>query len=548
MANFQRSADEASPEVTLSSSSQAPQEKWQAITFQNGQSKLVQDFQVPAKSTKKIANLWRYPIQGDPTNLLNGAGSNTALIRMDECSGTGKTKRCYIRIKVSNATGSPTRLVPAPHLIDNIQWLNGSQAPIQLFTGDVLWDMIVKSNNDDQWKSIYTAINSNLQYGTGNDIPNNGTAEWYIDLPASWMQAAQFYLPAVSTPSYLKIFFRPASTTVLVGSAPTITDLSLDVEMDQLTTQDISRTSSIIKNNLTTYLFPYMRRQTWTQAFNANSQYVFNLSGLQGDFVYIMILLRRSYVGEDLYNPVQIASFQFTDNSQQPISGNNVITDTFNRYVQAADTWMGSELTYKFGNFYNWSAQKSGPLLFITLGNKTGSYTFQNNFNLILNTAASGTSEVITLVVGNANAGTFRLMWITPYATDITAAITLGTSAANLQAAIEALDNFQGTITASGAVPASGGGSIGLTFGGAYENMVLANDGYELCVVDCNTNTSGTYGPTYINPTPGQGLNNANVSGVQGMTNGATLNLDLYGFTTGMADLTDQGVINPFIQ
>ena len=242
--------------------------------------------------------------------------------------------------------------------------------------------------------------------------------------------------------------------------------------------------------------------------------------------------MRTALTGLDQFHAVPIQNFSFLNQEGIPISGANLVVENENRWAQLPQWCMGTWMQDR--RFYGWNfASKDSALPeFLATGRKNGAYGFSGNEQLQLTTAVAGTSEVMTMTTSDTTAatgGTYALVWTDEYGiSQTTTPLAYNASAATIQSALQALPNFEGTVTVNQAF--SAGGSVTFTFGGNYANRPLYARGFTLNAVGAMYNATRSLGLTTAITTPG----------VRGITSGNTFYLDVVAFTSGILSVSSQ--------
>ena len=245
-------------------------------------------------------------------------------------------------------------------------------------------------------------------------------------------------------------------------------------------------------------------------------------------------------VGTDLYHYNPITSFQWTNSGGVPISGAQLIDDMYNRHIQQVDWFLGSASWQRSKYAFVWSADKNAALSLMLNGVKLGAYPFSTNEQFILNTPGAGTSEVYTLGYGGAApaSGLFFFTWSTPVPGNeyqvSQVSVPWNATAAQVVTAIESMQNFQGTVTATGGPLQTA--DIVITLGGNYANTALFSQGYQLGYTqDALAGAANTVStPTLGVPT---------TAGVDGITNNGSYILDLQAYTSAFLKLKTNGAL-----
>lgn len=525
------------PNFTVAPSSAGPIDPMSSLTFMSGQTINVSSRQVPISSPLTNLNQWRYIASGQYTNVITNGGQ--VQIKIDRGSGTGKcTGVPWFRLVVTNGNSGPSQFVPWPLAIQTMQLLTPDGTPIQNMDGSALWSNIIESYSDDSWTMVQQIVGSSPGYEQGNPV-EPGVSIYFIPLPGMLFGASDFFLPCVDGDMMLNVNFWPASTTLTSGSNCSLTLFSLEVPMEQLDSDQLVLQRSKRLSMEMNYIYPYERIQRIVQNWSVNTTYPIPLNGIKGDVTMLRFYFRSSLVGEDLYHYQPISSFQIQDSAGRQISGAQYIDEKYNRNVQQQNWNLGSASAYRYNYMYVFGANNSGWMSVLLNGVKYGAYPFTTNETLQIITAKAGASETYTLtysqplgggVTVTPSSGTFELVWHTPIdGSQRTLPIAYNASAAVVQAALDALVNFQGTVTVT---TITNGWQFVMS--GPYGNRVLYNDGYQLEVDTTGLHSSFTIGGTAVTDIPLQPSMNLIItqSGVDGITDGGSYILDIHAYTT----------------
>lgn len=482
--------------------------------------------QIPSTNVHRNANIWRYPATGDLSTMISGGGQAT--IPIIRGTGSGHASELFLRLVITNNTGSGVRLVDMCHLIDNIEFQTPSGQQIQQLNSDELWLNLVRFYDDEQWKKIAKMINSNPRYGKGEVQPDSTIRTYYLPLIGNWIQNCGFFLPVIDGDIQCLVQFKPASATVVSGSAPTLTGLSLDVRMEQLHGGERVGRLQNYRRIPHHYYIAFPKRQQFSQAITAGTTYELNLSGIRGDVMWIDFFIRATESGDGYRKFAPISSFSLLNNEGDEISGQQDITSDFNRFILQSE-YYPSSYSYDYPVYsYVFGADDHGPMSFIYHGERHGSYPFTTHERLRFTAGPAGTSEVQTATLSSglaaADGGSWQIEWVTPNGSEYTEPFAYNESAANIKAAIESLSTFDGTITVSAALTATAT-PVNFTFGGNYAYMPMAARGYKLIVHSIDVNDGGV---------PGGAVMSVSTAGVEGLNTGGTHTITVIAWTSAL--------------
>jgi hypothetical protein len=457
------------------------------VSTLNNRRLLLPSDQVPTTSYK-ASNWWRYQSNSATSTLLSGGGP--AIIKIDRGSGTGAAVSCYLRLVINNSTGAAAQLLPVPLLINNLSFQNGSGTVLQIIDGISWWLALMNSFDLDSWVRGTRSVMSDGVYDLGIPLANGETRELICEIPSCLFSASGFHINTVDSDMQLYVTFQPSTVGLISGSAPTLQTLTFDVKMTQETPQQLSQELTISRKMMHNYIYPYWRTQTWVQTLNASSNYNLQLTAIKGPVVGCFFQILNSTNGRDLLAPQMIQDFQFLDSGGQPISGNQVITAVQNRYINQVNYFPGQASYYHAHFAYVFGDQEHALLDLWSGGKVEGFYQFTTSETLSIDTGAAGVSEVVTVTPSATPAsGTFIISWVTESNNaEFTAPLAYNATAATIKAAIEALNNFDGTITVSGPLTAA----ATFTFGGNYANKPMSSQGRNFTFITAASPAGGT--------------------------------------------------------
>lgn len=479
-------------------------------------------------------NLWRYPAAGNITGMLSTGG--TLNVKIDRNSGSGRvTGRVFQRWVITNTNVSnAVRIVPIPFLTNTATFQSPSGDVGQNWDGTSQWLTLISTFEQEKWQSMSNSVLSSDDYETGFQVSANTVYIFNMPIIGNQYSTSQVYIKPIDGDQQYYLTIGTPTQTVISGSGNdlSLTAFSLDMEMEQLDNSlqmDLLREYQAFDHQ---FVIPFMRMQPLTQTWSVSSQYTIPLTGIKGDVVAIFFLLRTSLNGKDLYHSKPISSFQIQDSQGLPITGAQFIDGDMNRWCQLPEWFHGT--WQEIRNYYGFvfGKDKNTAIDFFRSGKKNGARAFNNNESLIINTAPAATNEIVTATIsaGTAASGSFQLTWTTPHSQSwTTAPIAFNATGAQIEAAIEALPNFEGTVTVSGAITTS----PTFTFSGAYGGKVLYNEGYVLSLA---ASTIATAAPALMSATFA-----LTQTGIRGITNGATMTLNVYAFTSSIWGISEAG-------
>lgn len=551
--------------VSIAKIDVGPKWTFRGVQMLDGKVRVFPEHQIPPSEPYQISNIWRYPAQGQYSNILQNGGQ--VQFRINEGTGSGRVEKVYLRMIVQNSNSSQNaEYIQAPLWIKTNNWQTPNGELIQQCDGTVLWLSSIGAHDSDGWRYMSELELSNDQYGLSTVIEPLAFQEIQIELIGNWIDTANVFIPWIKGDMFYYPTFQPDNVIRLSGGMLTVVDMSLDMHMSNTDVEEINKVAQVIKKTELNFVVPYVKNQTFTMALQANSSYTLLMNGLTGDVVFMWMLIRNSYVGTDLSSYWPLASFQFTDSGGNPISSNNLITDEMDRNIYYPRHFLGRAA--HINNIYHWNFcnEDTAPLSLILLGCKQGAYAFTGNEKLVINTAPAGTNEVLTLQFfaiptqtgagqtwnsGSPVVGGFYFIFQTPNGGQKSLLVPANSTNQQVEDAIEGMNFFSGTVTVSGfplafTGTASGIGNTGIsatatiTYGGAYALQPMEQEGYILYAIPSAFQTELTNGavnylaPVEINET-------TSTPGVYGIASGNTYIIDLYAYTTGIVNLKQNG-------
>jgi len=491
-------------------------------------------YQLPdVDASSLVTNPWYFNAVGNFQNALSNGTQQT--IKIDRAVGSGKTTgRVWLRCVLQNTDASnDAQLSPMPFWFQNIQFQNPSGDIIVTDTSLSNYFKLLACTSFEEFYSTSDLVCMNNNYNQGNLLLRSTTKEYMLPLYGNPFSAGEVPTRVIQGDCQCLIQFASTQNSMLNVADPTkiqINSLSLVFEMQNADSSVLDQIDNEYHRFEHSFYYPFPRIMNWTQTFNSSSQYTFQTSGFTGAVCGMVLFLSAGNTGAYNFNFIPIASWQLLDSSNLPISGSNFITPNYNRWGQlprwAMGTWMQSENI----NVWNFSTKNSGLIEMLTIGRNNGAFGFSGNESIVVNTPPAGTNEVLTIATGDSTAptgGNFQFSFTDEWGNyALTSPIAYNATAAAIKAAIEAMPNFQGTVTVNQALTVNGTATI--TFGGVYANRAIRRNNMVL----------QPYGNLY-NATIGQGLSvTLTTPGVDGMTSGATHYLTAIAYTPALMSIS----------
>lgn len=513
-----------------------PVSKVAQVKTKRGQVVNLPDYQIPSNNPNCIIPTdWVFAAVGNYQTALSNSTLQT--IKIDRGSGSGKTTgRVWLRVTLQNTdVSNDIQMAPMPFWFSYIQFQTPSGDIIHQDTSLGLFLKLITCTSIEEFYSMSDLTCMSNNYNAGPLLLKNSTQEYDLPLFGNVFSCGEVPTRVIQGDSQCQIQFAPTANSVLSAVDTTkiqINSLALVFEMQNLDNLLLAELDNEYHRFEHTFVYPFQRAMSWSQTFNASSQYTFQLSGIIGDVTCIYACLRAGNTGHYQYYFVPLSSYQLQDSSGLPINGSSFVSEAFSQWGHAPRWSLGTWMQDRKINLWNFSSKNSGIVEFLTMGRKSGSYGFTGNESIVINTPPAGTSEIWTLVTGDGTAstgGSFQLQWVDEWGhAATTVPIAYNASIGTIAAALQALPNFEGTATVTGAGPSNTGGSFTITMGGVYANRPLRGRNFMLNAF------CGLY-----NATIGQGLvTSVTTAGVKGMTSGATHYLDILAYTSSLYSIS----------
>lgn len=509
------------------------------VTTMRGQQLIIPDFQVPLVNPNAIvSNTWNYQADGNFTLALQNGGIQQ--IKIARGQGSGKTSgKVWLRMNITNNDSAPIQTVPAPFFFSLIQFQTPGGDTVQNIFPFALWFSIISTATEEEWASLSDLILASNNYQSGQSFNAGETKEVWIPLIGNPYSCGEIATRELEGDSICYLNFATPATTIESGSTTdlVINSMSLTFEMQQLDNKLISALDLEYETFTHSFFYPWVMTQDFNQTWNSNTQYSLQLSGITGDVVFLVFVMRDSAQSWDAYHGHPIKDFQIQNQEGIAITGSSLIPDEYNRWAQQTRWFLGTYMQDR--KYYAWvfPAQDSSAVEFLHTGRKNGAYGFSGNEQLIIDTAPTGQSEVIDYQTANALAlvpGSPQFVyyvWTDEYGVSFSGTgFNLDTATpAIIKANIEAIPNFEGEVTVS-AISVTD--SFTVTFAGNYANRPLYAKGYSLTL----NGTVSTTGPTYTS----YGNPFVSTGGIAGITNGGTYTLSVYAFSSAILSVSSK--------
>lgn len=513
-----------------------PVSKVAQVKTKRGQVINIPDYQVPSNNPNAIIPTdWQFNAVGNfQTALANGSQQT---IKIDRGTGSGKTTgRVWLRVTVQNTDSvNDIQMAPMPFWFQYIQFQTPGGDIIHTDSSLGLFFKLISCTSLEEFYSMSDLTCMDNNYNAGPLLMHASTQEYDLPLFGNAFSCGEVPTRVIQGDSQCIIQFASTANSVLSAVDTTkiqINALSLVFEMQNLDSLLLAELDNEYHRFEHTFVYPFQRSMSWSQTFNASSQYSFQLSGIIGDVTCMFVSLRAGNTGHYQYYAVPVSSYQIQDSAGLPITGSNFVSEFYSQWAKAPRWSLGTWMQDRKFNLWNFSSKSSGIVEFLTMGRKSGAYGFTGNETLVINTTAGGTNEIWTLATGDgtvSTGGNYQLQWVDEWGHAATT-VPLAWNATNAQiaTALQALPNFEGIATVTGNGPSNTGGSFTISLGGVYANRAMRGRNYMLNAF-CGL----------FNATIGQGLvASASTPGVKGMTSGATHYLDVLAYTSSLFSIS----------
>ena len=214
-----------------------PISKIATVKTLRGQPLNLPEYQIPDVAANAIIrNPWFYQANGNYQTVIQTGGIQN--IKIDRGSGSGKVNgRVWLRMVLQNTNaGADVLLVPAPFLINQLQFQTPGGDIIQTFSGLSLWFQMISSVDMSEWQSLSDLVMASNNYEAGQLITRSSTFECWLPLYGNVWSAGEIPTRVIQGDCQAVINFQTPTYTVLSGSAANIqvNALSLVMDMQQL--------------------------------------------------------------------------------------------------------------------------------------------------------------------------------------------------------------------------------------------------------------------------------------------------------------------------
>lgn len=513
-----------------------PLSRTASVSTLRGQPLNIPEHQVPLSNPNCITNnLWGFNADGNyNTALQNGGIQNIKIVRGQ---GSGRTRgKVWLRMNITNSsTTLAVQTAPAPFFFQQIQFQTPGGDIIQQRDPFELWFCIISTTSESEWFSMSDLVLASNGYESGPALQPSTTYDVWIPLVGNPYSCGEIPTAVLEGDSMCYLNFAPPTTSVISGptNALVINSLSLQFEMENLDSSLVTSLQDEYKSFAHSVIYPRPQVMSFTQTWNVNSQYTFQMSGITGDVTFLLFVLRNSLQGQDTYHGQHWNSFQIQDQQGIPISGAQFVPESYNRWGQLPQWALGTWMQDRRYGAYNFSIVNSALPEFLVTGRKNGAFGFSGMENFVINTAGAGTNEVLTFnstVSSTLAGGSWSYFtWTDQYGLMYsTTAFDMSTqTAGSLQSLIEGIESFEGTVAV--AISSTNPFSFTVTFGGNYGNRPITGAGFSLKLVGVMQYATGS---------PSQLRDSVSVPGVRGITNGNTYTLSIFAFASSILSIS----------
>eukprot|EP01127_Copromyxa_protea_P020655 TRINITY_DN692_c0_g1_i17.p2 TRINITY_DN692_c0_g1~~TRINITY_DN692_c0_g1_i17.p2 ORF type:complete len:380 (+),score=32.86 TRINITY_DN692_c0_g1_i17:2007-3146(+) len=225
------------------------------------------------------------------STFFNGVGKTD--FELDD-SAISTLTNAYIKVSVTNGTGASCTLAPTPFWVDKLEILNSTGTELAAITGQELFlSLAFLSRNEFDQLASYLCM-SNAYATTGTALADGASGVYYIPV-FHMLNACKLHLAGIKGDLTIRLKTSGASLSLLAGSHPTVTDVSL--VMKGYAEPDNRRQSRIAAYNAKVPLklpFYNWQRVQSTQTLAANSKYNVVLQGFSGPVMGMFVCVRSA--------------------------------------------------------------------------------------------------------------------------------------------------------------------------------------------------------------------------------------------------------------
>lgn len=419
-----------------------------------------------AADSDRLGQVVTYPFQQFPSNLFNNGGSLYS--PTVQPGATQRIRHMGLRMQLTVANAS-VNLVPTPYWFRYIRVKNNATGEVlaTFYNDTMLFNILASMKTKDQYQCMAKLINMDpdVLYGQGPATPV-GTWDFYLPLTGSFFDNSLLFLALLKND--LQFEFTPESTGILAsGTASNVTlaNFQLIMSADRYQPDDFAKYAAMRYKDPYTCFYPDVVQRTQTsQTLTQAQQYLFDLTGLEGNVSHGFFLVRSTGVSNTnngFMNLVSIGensgTYDLQDQSGKSVWGGG----TPIRWTQARNQIWAEHFTnaltkYKAFHFFTFADSICKSMK----GEMCGYYPFKSSEKMFFAITPGPTyvNEVhtITAAAGSNTQGQYRIS----FRGELSNPLAYNANAATIKTAIEAMRNCLRdgiTVTASAALGVSGG-------------------------------------------------------------------------------------------
>jgi hypothetical protein len=315
----------------------------------------------------------------------------------------------FLACNITNSTGGAVSLPPTPFWFDRIEILSPNMSTLATIYDTDLWQSVCMLPKSD-FDSLAALMSTTTAYSTaGVSIANNATSELYLPL-ITLLNAARLHLPGITGAMTFRFRSKSSTYTLISGTHPTFTKVVMLLSgFDEPQSKRSARTAFykglVPRFQNTPMYFPFYAWDhfTQTQTLTASVKSDIKLSGLQGMFSAIFIIIRASpLTAANQGTFLAIDTLAVADESGAIFCGNHTKSHARSRIIAASQLQNQAALS---SNFYMIPFSSAVVNDFVT-GQVHGYQVFKGNEVLSItpgSTFASGSCQIDVLALrGNA--------------------------------------------------------------------------------------------------------------------------------------------------
>ncbi len=308
-------------------------------------------------------------------------------------------------LEITMLMTSNTRLIPLHLMLDHVQiFENNGSTLIQRFSGETIW-LYSSSYTPAQWRITAPQWNTTDKWEINPDTLLNGTSHnFHVDLLPSWQQQGAPFVAGVKADTLFRIFFKPNAQTVISGTVPTITNLRLILDSQEIPQK--VRMDSVLRHfsGIHDWRFMEETQQTFTETWNASQEVEVVLNGVSGMMSHVWITLRDSGFGPaDIIKYHSWNEFALLSASGQNMIGGNALTSEYSK-AEFIKYFPGDFRNHNEILFYSHAVDPQENLI---SGSMTGFFGYTSNERLRIRSNSAGVRQTQQILLAPAVGGAY---------------------------------------------------------------------------------------------------------------------------------------------